>query len=90
MTYLSNYACCIKDPLARLDGVGDVQMFGAGDYSMRVWLDPEKLASRGHDRRRRGRGDPRAERPGGRRPARRAAGRRTGANSSSRSTPRAA
>ena len=46
--YLSNYATLrIKDELARLDGVGDVQVFGAGHYSMRIWLDPEKVASRG-------------------------------------------
>src|SRR6202521_2190996 len=45
--YLSNYALLrVKDELARLDGVGDVQVFGAGQYSMRVWLDPEKVASR--------------------------------------------
>jgi multidrug efflux pump len=45
--YLSNYALLrVKDELARLDGVGDVQVFGAGQYSMRVWLDPEKIASR--------------------------------------------
>ncbi len=36
----------MKDLLARLDGVGDVQIFGAGEYSMRVWLDPQKLAQR--------------------------------------------
>ena len=47
MLYLSNYARLhVKDQLARLDGVGDVQIFGAGEYSMRVWLDPDKLASR--------------------------------------------
>ncbi len=45
--FLSNYALTIKDELSRLDGVGDVQTFGAGDYSMRVWLDPEKLKERG-------------------------------------------
>ncbi|MBP7933147.1 MAG: efflux RND transporter permease subunit [Phycisphaerae bacterium] len=45
--YLSNYATTqIKDHLARLDGVGDVTLFGQQDYSMRVWLDPEKLAAR--------------------------------------------
>ena len=45
--YLSNYALLkVKDEIARLDGVGDVQVFGAGNYSMRVWLDPEKVASR--------------------------------------------
>jgi multidrug efflux pump len=46
--YLANYAQLhVKDALARTYGVGDVQMFGTGPYSMRVWLDPEKLASRG-------------------------------------------
>ncbi len=46
--YLSNYATLrVKDELARLDGVGDVQVFGGGEYSLRVWLDPEKVASRG-------------------------------------------
>ncbi|TCO80783.1 multidrug efflux pump [Plasticicumulans lactativorans] len=48
MLYLSNFAALrVKDELARLDGVGDVQLFGAGQYSMRVWLHPERLASRG-------------------------------------------
>ncbi|PZW46269.1 efflux RND transporter permease subunit [Pseudomonas sp. URMO17WK12:I2] len=48
MLYLSNYAALnIKDELSRLDGVGDVRLFGLGDYSMRVWLDPDKVASRG-------------------------------------------
>ncbi len=43
MLYLSNYANLqVKDALARIDGVGDVKLFGAGDYSMRLWLDPEK------------------------------------------------
>ncbi len=47
MLYLSNYAVLnIKDELARLSGVGDVQLFGMGDYSLRVWLDPNKTASR--------------------------------------------
>ncbi|MGE3406236.1 MAG: multidrug efflux RND transporter permease subunit [Pirellulales bacterium] len=45
--YLSNYAVMqIKDELARLDGVSDVMLFGQRDYSMRIWLDPELLASR--------------------------------------------
>ena len=48
MTYLRNYAVLnVKDRLARIDGVGDVQLFGSGDYSMRVWLDPQKVAERG-------------------------------------------
>jgi hydrophobe/amphiphile efflux-1 (HAE1) family protein len=47
-TYLSNFvALRVKDELSRLDGVGDVQSFGGGAYSMRVWLDPEKVATRG-------------------------------------------
>lgn len=46
MLYLSNYAQLnVRDRLKRIDGVGDVQIFGAGSYSMRVWLDPEKLAA---------------------------------------------
>ena len=47
MLYLSNYAHLqVKDELSRLTGVGAVQIFGAGEYSMRVWLDPNRLASR--------------------------------------------
>jgi multidrug efflux pump len=46
--YLSNYALLqVKDSLARLDGVGDVSFLGGRDYAMRVWLDPDKVASRG-------------------------------------------
>src|SRR5437588_871088 len=45
--YLSNFALMqIKDELARLQGVGDVFLFGQRDYSMRVWVDPAKLATR--------------------------------------------
>jgi hydrophobe/amphiphile efflux-1 (HAE1) family protein len=45
--YLRNYALLnVKDDLARLPGMGAVQVFGSGDYAMRVWLDPEKLAVR--------------------------------------------
>ena len=48
MTYLRNYAVLnVKDRLARIEGVGQVQIFGGGDYSMRVWLDPQKVAQRG-------------------------------------------
>jgi len=48
MTYLRNYALLnVKDRLARVKGVGDVLLFGSGDYSMRVWLDPHKVAQRG-------------------------------------------
>ncbi len=45
--YISNYATLhVKDVLSRIDGVGNVTIFGARDYSMRIWLDPEKLAVR--------------------------------------------
>lgn len=48
MTYLRNYALLnVKDRLARVQGVGQVLLFGSGDYSMRVWLDPHKVAQRG-------------------------------------------
>ena len=46
--YLRNYANLnVKDELSRLDGVGQVQVFGGGDYAMRVWLDPDNIAARG-------------------------------------------
>ncbi|MBA2126670.1 hydrophobe/amphiphile efflux-1 family RND transporter [Hyphomicrobium methylovorum] len=46
--YISNYATLyVKDVLTRIDGVGDVNVFGARDYSMRIWLDPDKVAARG-------------------------------------------
>jgi len=45
--FMSNYATIrLKDEIARLPGVGSVSVFGAGQYSMRVWLDPEKLRAR--------------------------------------------
>ncbi len=45
--YLSNFATIeVRDALMRIDGVGDVSMLGARDYSMRVWLDPQKLAAK--------------------------------------------
>lgn len=45
--YLRNYATLqVKDVLSRIPGAGAVQVFGSGDYAMRVWLDPEKIASR--------------------------------------------
>src|SRR5690242_9981291 len=48
LNYLANFmALHIKDELAKIDGVGDVQQFGGGSYSMRIWLDPEKVAARG-------------------------------------------
>jgi multidrug efflux pump subunit AcrB len=47
-TYLSNYALLqVRDRLLRLDGVGDIQIFGARDYSMRLWLDPDKISNLG-------------------------------------------
>jgi hydrophobe/amphiphile efflux-1 (HAE1) family protein len=46
--YISNYALRqVRDQLLRLDGVGDIQIFGARDYSMRLWLDPDKIAALG-------------------------------------------
>ena len=46
--YVSNYATLyVKDVLTRVDGVGNVNIFGSRDYSMRVWLDPAKVAARG-------------------------------------------
>jgi multidrug efflux pump len=46
--YLSNFALMqVKDELARVPGVGDVFLFGQRDYSMRIWLDPDRLAARG-------------------------------------------
>ncbi len=46
--YLSNFALMqVKDELARLPGVGDVFLFGQRDYSMRIWVDPSRLGSRG-------------------------------------------
>ena len=46
--YLRNYLTLhIKDELSRIRGIGDVGVYGSGDYAMRLWLDPDKLASRG-------------------------------------------
>jgi multidrug efflux pump len=45
--YLRNYAVLhVRDELTRLPGIGDVQMMGSGDYAMRIWVDPNRLASR--------------------------------------------
>ena len=45
--YLRNYATLqVKDVLARIPGAGSVQLFGSGDYAMRVWIDPERAAAR--------------------------------------------
>ncbi|WP_449446899.1 efflux RND transporter permease subunit [Thermomonas brevis] len=46
--YLRNYMRLhVKDELAKIPGVGDAQLFGGGDYAMRLWLDPDKIAARG-------------------------------------------
>ncbi|HWY73281.1 MAG TPA: efflux RND transporter permease subunit, partial [Burkholderiaceae bacterium] len=46
--YLRNYAqLFVRDPLLRIQGMGSVLVFGEGDYAMRIWLDPNKLAARG-------------------------------------------
>ncbi len=48
MLYLRNYANLnVKDRLARVNGVGQVRLFGSGDYAMRIWLNPDKVAERG-------------------------------------------
>jgi multidrug efflux pump len=48
MLYLRNYAVLnVKDQLAKIDGVGNVGLFGSGDYAMRVWLNPEKITELG-------------------------------------------
>jgi len=48
MVYLRNYALLqVKDVLARIPGMGQVLIFGGGDYAMRIWLDPQKVAGRG-------------------------------------------
>ena len=63
--YISNYATInIKDVLTRVDGVGDTVVFGARDYSMRVWLDPAKVQSRGLTAERRRHGVACRQRPG--------------------------
>lgn len=46
--YLRNYASLnLKDKLARIEGVGQINIFGSGDYAMRIWLNPQKIAARG-------------------------------------------
>jgi hydrophobe/amphiphile efflux-1 (HAE1) family protein len=48
--YLRNYAVIqVRDVLARIPGMGDVRVFGSGDYAMRLWLDPGKIAARNMD-----------------------------------------
>ena len=85
--YLSNYATIrLKDELARLPGVGNVNVFGAGQYSMRIWLDPEQDAGARPRRAGRHRRAAAAERAGHRRPDRHAAGAAPTSRSSTRST----
>ena len=63
--YLRNYAVLnVKDQLARINGMGEVQLFGSGDYAMRVWLDPQKVAARSLTASDVVDADPRAERAG--------------------------
>jgi hypothetical protein len=78
--FLSNYASLnVRDQLLRVPGIGQVDLFGAGDYGMRVWLRPDRLAKLGLTRRR----DPRsASRTCRRRPARSARRRRRPTRSS--------
>src|SRR3546814_320627 len=48
MLYLRNYAVLnVKDQLAKITGIGSVQLFGSGDYAMRLWLNPHKIAEHG-------------------------------------------
>jgi multidrug efflux pump len=48
MLYLRNYAVLnVKDQLAKIEGIGSVQLFGSGDYAMRLWLNPQKIAELG-------------------------------------------
>src|SRR6201984_1718134 len=48
MLYLRNYAVLnVKDQLAKIEGIGSVQLFGSGDYAMRLWLNPQKIATLG-------------------------------------------
>ena len=76
----------VRDELLRLPGISDIFISGQRDYSMRIWVDPDKLAVAEPDGRRRGRRHPRAERPGGLRADRPAAGRRRARRRRSRST----
>ena len=83
--YLSNYATIqLKDELSRLPGVGDITYLGQRDYSMRLWLDPEKMASRNLTTTDVVTADRAAEHAGRRRPDRPAAGATRARCSSSR------
>ena len=88
--YLRNYALIqIRDVLARLPDMGNVRIFGGGDYAMRIWLDPAKVAARNLTAAEVVRGGAAAERAGLRRHPGGPAAHRAGARSSSPSTPRA-
>jgi HAE1 family hydrophobic/amphiphilic exporter-1 len=64
--YISNYATInIKDVITRIDGVGDAIVFGARDYSMRIWLDPAKVQGAQVDCKRRRDGIASSQCPGG-------------------------
>ena len=81
--YLSNYATIqLRDELARLHGVGDITYLGQRDYSMRLWLDPEKMAKLNLTASDVVAAIAAAEHPGGGRPDRPAAGAATGRSSS--------
>ena len=84
--YLSNFATIyVKDELLRVYGVSDINYMGQRDYSIRAWLDPQKLASREHDRHGCGQRHPQRERGCARRADRPAARRRRVNRSSCRS-----
>ena len=77
--FISNYATLeVTDAVTRVDGVGSITVFGARDYSMRVWLDPDRMQSLGIDRDRRHQRAAGPEHPGRVRHARSAAGRAAG------------
>ena len=74
-TFFSNYAIInLQNPLARIQGVGQIRIFGAGPYSMRVWLDPKRLQTFGLTTAGRAERHPGTEHRGGRRADRRPAG----------------
>ena len=77
--FISNYATLeVTDAVTRVDGVGSITVFGARDYAMRVWLDPDRMQSLGLDGQRRHQRAARPEHPGRVRHARSAAGEAAG------------
>lgn len=47
-TFIANYAILqLRDPLSRIEGIGDIRVFGASEYAMRIWLDPDRISSLG-------------------------------------------